>query len=480
MVFIGFVAIIFDMGRVSVTQGELQAYADNVALAAAGELDGAPDAITRATAAAANFVTDRQSFGNGSTALTSADYTITFLNALPANDTANPAPNATTDPAEAYYAWVQVTPKNVAMNFVSALEALTNTGNGPAVANVGAEAIAGFTVEACDITPLMFCLPSPTYTAEANIGDMIQLRSGGNGSAWGPGDFGFLDPTKADLGSTCAGLNGANLIGCLVGAELNVTQCFTQRGVDTEPGQKVGIEDAVFNVRFDIYKSTMNGEKNDPAYPPAPNVLSGLVPKGGGSCIGANEEVSLDTKPLPRDNCFYSAGGCTNRVGDGDWDGTRLEEYMAWNHDMTGISSRSTLQSNWSMHYSSVPTEYHNTRYGLYLAELARAGSNNITAPGRSESGLPQCNTNPAKTGARRRVVIAAGIDCDANPINGAEVGVPVAEFFEVFLTEPVGDDGASPPTLDLWVEVIGSAGGNGYGAAGTGGIFRDVVQLYR
>ena len=44
---------------------ELQSYADNVALAAAGELDGRADAITRANLAAANLISDTQTFGTG-------------------------------------------------------------------------------------------------------------------------------------------------------------------------------------------------------------------------------------------------------------------------------------------------------------------------------------------------------------------------------------------------------------------------------
>ena len=48
------------------------------------------------------------------------------------------------------------------------------------------------------------------------------------------------------------------------------------RGVDTEPGQKVGIENSSFNVRFDMYDSIMNGKRNNPNYAPAPNVIKGI------------------------------------------------------------------------------------------------------------------------------------------------------------------------------------------------------------
>ena len=64
-VMLGFVALSFDFGRIASTKSELQAFADHVALAAAGELDGQDDAITRAQAAAADMITDRQTFGAG-------------------------------------------------------------------------------------------------------------------------------------------------------------------------------------------------------------------------------------------------------------------------------------------------------------------------------------------------------------------------------------------------------------------------------
>ena len=50
VVIMGMAALTFDLGRLASTQTDLQAYTDHVALAAAGELDGNADAITRANA----------------------------------------------------------------------------------------------------------------------------------------------------------------------------------------------------------------------------------------------------------------------------------------------------------------------------------------------------------------------------------------------------------------------------------------------
>jgi Flp pilus assembly protein TadG len=463
-VILGIVALSFDMGRMATTQSELQSYADHVALAAAGELDGRSDSLTRASAAAANFVTGHQSFGNGAQTLSGgAAYALAFFDRLPANDASAMTAGQTTVPEDAIYARVVVTPQTIGFTFGAAFYALT--GAAPASNVVGATAVAGFTQYACDITPLMFCLPSPGYKADQNIGDMILLRSGGQGAAWGPGDFGFLDPSKAkvDPKGPCGGLNGAQLDACLLGATGSITQCFSMRGVDTEPGQKVGIEDSSFNVRFDIYKAIMNGKKNNPAYAPAPNVIKGIVPNGGGACIGGNPQASPDSVGLPRDGCFGSGTcGGNGRFGDGNWSVGRAA-YVSKNYG------------------GGDPHPGATTRYNYYLAEIATHGGGGSTTPilaGRAETGRPQCSAQQSND-PDRRVVIAAAIDCQAHPITGRATNVPVEEFFRMFLTEPVGTDALSPPTLDLWVEVVGSAGGPGAGG-GPGAIFHDVVQLYR
>ena len=462
VIVMGLIALSFDLGRVGVVRSELQSFADSVALAAAGELDGDDDAITRARFAAANLITDSKTYGSGDAVLQGdVDYTLTFLSDLPANDLT--APTAiTTNAREAAYVRATVTPVDVGSTFAAAFSALSGQPQLDSSAN--ATAIAGFTQYACDVTPIMFCVPNGNWDADDHIGSMINLRSGGNGAAWAPGTFGFLDPGKfkVDSSGPCSGLTGVNLDACLLGAVGSITQCFAQRGVDIEPGQKVGIADAIFNVRFDIYKAIMNGEKNNPDYAPAPNVIKGIVPKGAGaSCIGSNEEPSLDTAALPVDTCVTN--GTCGRFGDGNWTAGRVN-YV--NKNYGGVD----------------PHPGATTRYEYYLAEIAAAGgagSSTSILSGLSETGRPQCSPNQAAD-PERRVIIAAGIDCAANGLGGAATDVPVHQFVKIFLTEPVGDDGTSPPTLDIWGEVIGSAENGGAGSGGTGGVFHDVVRLYR
>jgi Flp pilus assembly protein TadG len=471
---LGITALVFDIGRVQIAHGDLQRFADNVALAAAAELDGRSDSITRAENAAADLISNPQAYGGDGTLYGVADYTLTFLEGLPAVDTADPAGYTTTDPFDAVFVRVVTTPATLETMFLRASRALSGV-SGPAQATVSTESIAGFTTEACDITPLMFCKPPGwSATQDTSIGDGILLRSGGQGTAWGPGDFGFLDVSSSAIGSSCSGLNGAKLIGCLIGAEDNVTGCYAQRGVTIEPGQKVGLENAVFNTRFDQFLGVMKQYKNHPNYTVAPNIISGLVPKGN-ACGWNNVSASTNSIGLPHDNCF--ANGTCTRFGTGSWD---YDKYIDSNYgDRNG-----TLEAGEDSHLvSHVPAAFENTRYGVYLAEIAYAQMANLKfgaiLSDRDETGIAQCSSN-VSTNPKRRVVIAAAIDCTKHPINGAATNVPVDEFVELFMTEPVGTGAGSPPSFDMWVEVIGSAGVAGLGSAGTGGVFRDVIQLYR
>ncbi len=492
-VLLGLVAMSFDLGRIAVTQTDLQSFADNVALAAAGELDGQPDAITRATSAAAAMIADSQTYGDGGTALAGAqDYALLFLSDLPAEDV-DPVTAVTTDPAEALFAHVDVTQKTVPLTFGAAFAALS--GNDPIDSTVGATAIAGFTAYACDITPLMMCLPSG-WSADAKVGQMIELRSGGSGSGtWLPGAFGFLDPSKflIDEEGPCEGETGGNLDRCLLGAAGPITQCFSQRGVDIEPGQKTGNYEAALNTRFDIYNSSMNGKKNDPRFAPAPNVIKGIVPNGGGQCIGNNEALSPNTIGLPRDTCFGDGAGVPNtcnalnggaglRFGTGDWD---RHAYFSTNYAPFDGTVPAPIQTWLSANAANPATP---TRFEIYRAEIAVTGDiltgdtsgNGSDGSPIAESGRPICNvqTNP-EVDYKRRVVSVAAIDCTAEGVSGAKTGVPYKEIVSMFLTEPASNDG-SGNSFTIWAEVIGSASGPGAGGSDAAGIFRDGVQLYR
>ena len=86
---LGIVALSFDLGRRASTQTDMQSFADNVALAAAGELDGQPDAIARATYAANNAIAAANEALKGGVAGTNATLsieTLVFYSDLPATD----------------------------------------------------------------------------------------------------------------------------------------------------------------------------------------------------------------------------------------------------------------------------------------------------------------------------------------------------------------------------------------------------------
>ena len=82
-------ALSFDIGRRASTQTELQSYADNVALAAAGELNGFPGAVARARRAAENLIEDKFTIGEGNRVLSGAsDFSLTFYETLPDDEAA--------------------------------------------------------------------------------------------------------------------------------------------------------------------------------------------------------------------------------------------------------------------------------------------------------------------------------------------------------------------------------------------------------
>lgn len=517
-VFLGMAALSFDIGRVAITQTELQSYADNVALAAAGELDGNVGAMSRALTEAGE-ITDRQSFGKRDGAANSnilggaggPTAELRFLRTLPEDDRIAASDLATGD-ADAKFVEVVVTNHDVDFTFGAAFAAVRGGEKLPA--GVAARATASNTLYACDITPLMFCLPSE----ELKVGQMVKIVSGADtNAAWEPGNFGFLDLTNfQDKGACDLEKGQADVIRCMLGAYDFVSGCFPEIGVTTRPGKAVGINDISLNVRFDIFNGNYGGEYSNKQYTPAPNVISGI--KTGSivneSCTrqAADETTPdnprTDTMALPRDNCFAS-GDC-QRFGDGNWDKTPylktnyLGGVMAPNPAYASDPSLppeidlsagddATVNANIVAH---LPAELVSakTRYDIYLTEIQLANAIESAAVGvfdptkdfiplddpdaveesqaerdrklrflkafsvlgtsRQETVRPRCNPlvpgNP--TPPSRRVLSAAGVNCSEQKINGKTTDLNVAMYLEVFMTEAIGKGGSAD---DIYIEVI-------------------------
>ncbi|MCV2878012.1 hypothetical protein OE699_04030 [Sedimentimonas flavescens] len=473
MMILGIVALSFDLGRYGITRTEYQSFVDNVAITAAGELDGASTAISRATSAAA-LVADTHHFGVADKTLSgAADYTLTFLSAL-GSATDGSGDTVTTDPAEAAYVRVTATPTSVLSTFASVLAHVTNSGS--LDGSVNASAVAGFNRYACDISPMFVCVPNG-FKSKDYAGRSILMRSGGGGS-WQAGNFGFLDPALNgyDEAGPCKPKNGNQSVDkdCLIAAVKGVTQCFSQRKVQVSTGEQTSIASA-FNVRFDWYANAGGNAStwiNNADFAPAPHVVTGLQREANG-CLKQNANTASDSVPFPADDCHGASGtGCTldttGRFGDGDWDSGK-EAYFLKNY---GVSA------------SAHPNGSLATRYQLYIKEIAdRDPSSNKIFPTHQDHGYKTC-TNVAPAGPDRRVLIIAAVDCSAG-FNGAsvnQIGVPVIEFFKVFMLRPVaplpgtGNEGK----FDIYGEVIGPVDAGGTGSNGIGGIIRDMVQLYR
>jgi Flp pilus assembly protein TadG len=469
-VFLGLIALSFDLGRVGITQTDLQSYADSVALAAAGELDRSSNAITNATAAAA-VITDLQTFGRGDRGLSSADTTLTFLTSLPPNDGTDTAAFVTADPTQARFVRVDIAAHTVGLTFGAAFR--TFLGSNDDAIDVTASAIAGNTTLACDVSTMMMCLP-PGFNAAAQSGRVIQLRAGGQGGGWwAPGNFGFLLPedtlSAVDPDGACSPDNFSGPVPdwCFLAAQSPATVCFDQEGVDTRTGQAVGNFAAALNTRFDIYEGVLNRYRADPRFAPAPNVIDGISVerRGNGQCSTDEADPSdpeytcpcrstTASSPPMAARCRASAKGTAS---------PRITTTITWKRitaSRPGAPRPAGSPRGPRRSMTSTLPKRTGSRSGGSIPELA----------GLQETGGAVCNPHGLGN-PERRVLIVAGIDCVTNSINGSTEDVPVAQWFRAFIIRPA--DGV---TKDVFVEVIGSAElGNG----GSGQI-RDVIRLYR
>jgi Flp pilus assembly protein TadG len=468
----GFLALIWDIGRTVNAATELQSFADHVALAAAGELDGEPGAIAEAIAIVeGGDFNDVQTFADGDAVLDAGDVALTFYASVPDNDDAALVDIAGSD-RDALYVEVELTPRTVTNLFAGVVNLLFGTDIADGL--VSARAIAGRKRFACSITPLTFCAPNgPAY--QPVPGRMIHLKMD---ARWQPGSFGLL-ANNFEPGSACgnAGTAGGAVVGCITGITENVTRCYDPTGVTIVNTVRAREVAGGLNARFDIYNSQLAGEQNDPRYAPAPSVTKAIADPGGGACIGglgAGNIADLTSLPddqrsvpLPRDACFEPSGICSatgSSLGTGITQ-AELDDYWAINHD--------------------TPRPGAETRFRLYVEEVdqAPATDRSLQKLTSEESGAPTCHfggSQPTTQTADRRLLSAAVIDCSNGqglPIRGLVEDVPVLDFVQLFMTEPAELTNGNN-VVGLWAEEVQSLTPQSEGL-GSGDI-RDVVHLVR
>lgn len=530
---LGIVALSFDLGRRASTQTDMQGFVDNVVLAAAGELDGSPNAIVNATQAAntvINAANERLKAGTAGQDFTITLDQIVFYEDLPDVDTPpsfDPAQlsdsnsasykyglppsdlGGSPDPERARYVGVRLATVDVSWIFAGVFAASDLPGEA-----IGAVAIAGNTAWTCDLAPLLFCLPSNGAggTLALNPGQAINMRSARQNARWRPGEFGFVD-VDLDPTGPCAGLTDeAGRQACLITARSQVAACFRPDRSEVEPGQRPGQEAAAFNMSFDIFEDSMIQFFNDSLYAPGPHSISGRVPGASGDLCAPGDD-SDDTMSFPLDDCHP---GCPDgRFGDGNWEDGR-EDYYETNYSLEDADDDDIEDGD----FFDFP-EPNLTRYEYYLREIERAenggvmsnryagsvyaadndgagedplteyttwddfwpdnftGLNPIIPPAhnRVDDGLPQCNLNDAlPPRVDRRELLAGGIHCPGGSaqVNGFDDDVEIVEFYRLFQLGPTENESGFPPRFDLNVEVIERIPVSDIGA------FRQVVQLFR
>jgi Flp pilus assembly protein TadG len=476
VVIVGVSVLALDGGRYLSLQTQLQNGADQLALAASAELNGAPDSITRADAALA---TTLASFPQSTLFGTGANQDVTcpipscrrYLSALPPTDNIYPIPATlvTTDPLQARYIEVRVTPVTMSTILPASFFGGSNSVTAPAIA------VAGFKQNVCKFTPMYVCNPyepigNTDYDAATqalfnnDVADpnalqhrqMISMRySPGDFSQ--PGNYGFLVPPFGN------GL-GSAVVEAI--ANVNPATCYSQSGVDTQTGFGAQAIANAVNVRFDIYKGAMGGNKTDANYAPAHNVRKGYI---GPAC---NSTLSSGSPPpamgLPPDTGPSTSPAIPN-IGNGNWD---FDTYWSVEHPcdpVTGLCPPKPLVGGVAASNTNLPSRYSVLQYEIAQG-TAPGGLNDASAGG--EVGHPVCSSQIAPPD--RRIMYNAIINCQVlsqpgGPLNGGKnTDIPVASFGKFFILKPV-----DPSTGGLDAEFVGlTKQGDG--------VVRNTFQLYR
>jgi Flp pilus assembly protein TadG len=511
---LGFAVLVIDGSRVQNLHTDLQNSVDAMALAGARELDGRDDAIPRAKAAIAELDENQAWFGGGGIGFSfgsrinvaynpdndaASTVSVHFLTGIPETNVIGGATVngddqpidlgefETTDSNEAKYALVRAKPQSLVTMFPLPI-------NGRDTVQVSTEAVAVYTAAACDVTPIYICNPfegsAKSFNEHFAQGDLyareIQLRNTGSSSA-GPGNFGFLRTNGT----------GANVLSEAL-ATGSPGVCYTQDGVDTEPGATVGPVEQGINTRMGLYAGSFNKYNTNPKYRPDLNVRMGQSnPGAGNSCKNYSpEEDPGKAMAFPSGSVVTTLPG--GAISSADWD---LDLYWHIAHD--GLSS-SPMVKNAEGKYvlpasyvlPDAPAEVYShkpslpasatlpgstppSRYDVYNYELENSLVGDASP--NSETGAPLCqkNYNINDYEGERRTIFSAVLNCnklnEEGLLSGAATDLPVEAFSLMFMTKPAVAHGT---TRALFLEIVDVTGEGGLGTLEN--FLREEAELVR
>ncbi|MBS0474934.1 MAG: pilus assembly protein [Proteobacteria bacterium] len=474
----------FDYGRLVAMDSELQAAADQAALAGATQLNGASDSMTRAVTQASNLVSNStlQANDNLGRTVTISDVKFYQTRADAEADSNSFTAADTTRYNDAHFIRVKTTARKAYYAFTPIVAAFSSQ-------NITAAATAGLGSAICRKPPLFVCKPTGTISdpaawIESHKGDGILLKA--KGSSWAPGNFGYLD---TNIG------NGAKALSQMFAYANPPGDCVSADAPQTDPGQKQSVVPD-FNTRFDIYENGDNIDcySSDSLCPPAENSRKDIVqptttapsklkdcnspskgwvfsnrpyrPLTAAVMTGSTAANFPDAMGLPRDLCHAvpsaSASCAEDFLGNGSWD---INAYWWANY---GTAYPNNIPT-------AVAGRTYPTRYEIYNWEKTNAPAyRDIPSTTMRNYKAPICRSAPTAGTPDRRVIPVAILDCTT--LGGGKQTVTPLDWMDVFLTEPSLDRSDSSGRSftsagDFYGEVIGRTG------QGTGGAANQTVR---
>lgn len=442
----GILGLVIDSGRAYVAHSQMQDFIDDVALAAADELDGTEDALDRARA-----VIDGARFAKGSSIGVDGEFAVgeaLFLTSAPVGtdgrlDPGDYAGLVTDSPFEATHVLLTAEPRDVPWGLLNITRSGGSDGDGDAqggVTRIAAWAAAGSVRDFYCVEPLVaVCLPPDGLEA---VGPGVQLMADKNRDGfWRAGEYGPVIGIADDTAASCSDYGDSDArLACLLALDTHDTVCrparvdFTGDRTVPSPNGK-GRDDTLalhtgLNRRFGL---AADGAEGLPGSVDV-NHITGL----SHMCSGTVEGVPSVVQPPPRASCL-AAGDCDGAAPVPD-EGS-LAFYWERAH---GVAELPELDDA-----GDGPGRPVTTPAEAYLYELRNALLDPEGAPGERVAAGPraQCLSDDPKEGAPqpgRRLVEIALVDCGGltDPAQVEQPGAPVAGFAEALLSAPL-DPGA-------------------------------------